>query len=76
MHRVTPYDTGKVKIGCHYEPPRFNAMSGDMERLQSALLGHRGPRLDIDVRQVLEIASYAVSGVLACIVLLISYAPK
>lgn len=51
-------------------------MSGDMERLQSALLGSRGPRLDIDVRQILEITSYAVSGVLACIVLLIVYAPK
>ena len=74
--KTTPYDTGKVKIGCHYEPPRFNAMSSDMERLQSALLGHRGPRLDIDVRQVLEIASYAVSGVVACITLLILYAPK
>lgn len=76
MSRVIPYDTGKVKIGAHYEPQRCIEMSSDMERLQSALLGYRGPRLDIDMRQILHIASYAVSGVIAAITLLIFYPPQ
>ena len=34
-----PYDTGRVKIGLHYtKPPQRQALSADMERLQTALL--------------------------------------
>lgn len=75
-HRITPYDTGKVKIGCHYEPRRHIVMSGDMERLQSALLGQRGPRIDIDMRQILERTSYAASACIAFITLLIIIKPQ
>ena len=35
------YNTGKVKIGCHYEAPRRIEMSRDMERLQRGLLEQR-----------------------------------
>lgn len=37
--RVVPYNTGKVLIGCRYEParPRYE-VSGDEYRLQTALL--------------------------------------
>lgn len=38
MNRLPPYDTGKVKIGLYYEPPREQYMSRDAELLQSALL--------------------------------------
>ena len=72
----TPYDTGKIKIGCHYEPQRRNEISGDMERLQSALLGHRGPRIDIDVTQILHIASWAASACIAGVTLLIVIKPQ
>jgi hypothetical protein len=34
----TPYDTGKVKIGLLYEPPREYAMSRDAELLQASML--------------------------------------
>jgi hypothetical protein len=74
--RITPYDTGKVKIGCHYQPKRRIDMSGDMERLQSALLGQRGPRLDIDIRQILERTSWAASAFIAFITILIIIKPQ
>jgi len=36
---MTVYNTGKVKIGCFYvKPPQRQAVSTDMERLQTALL--------------------------------------
>jgi len=36
--RVTPYDTGKIKIGVYYEPPRPQ-QDEDEIALQDALLG-------------------------------------
>lgn len=36
--QVVPYDTGKVKIGLRYEPPK-PPMSRDEEKIQAALLG-------------------------------------
>jgi len=40
--RTPPYNTGKVLIGCRYEPPRPNyVMSEDAYRLQTALLKGR-----------------------------------
>jgi hypothetical protein len=39
---VVPYDTGKVKIGCMYTPPRKQVDIGvHAELLQRALLGIR-----------------------------------
>ncbi len=34
-----PYNTGKVKIGSRYEPPKPNYMDEDSELIQSAMLG-------------------------------------
>ena len=39
--KVVPYDTGKVKIGLLYTPPKDYPMSVDAERLQDALLNPR-----------------------------------
>jgi hypothetical protein len=37
--RIPPYNTGKVLIGCRYEPPKPNyVVSEDAYRLQTALL--------------------------------------
>lgn len=36
--RVTPYDTGKIKIGVYYEPPRPQQDEDELA-LQDALLG-------------------------------------
>lgn len=39
---VVPYDTGKVKIGVYYTPPRrVEDMGVHAEMLQAALLGTR-----------------------------------
>ena len=39
-HTVTPYDTGKIKIGCMYTPPRrVQDLGVHAELLQRALLG-------------------------------------
>ena len=41
---VTPYDTGKIKIGCMYTPPRRVVDMGvHAEMLQRALLGIKTP---------------------------------
>jgi hypothetical protein len=34
----TPYNTGKVKIGCNYQKPRYVEEDMDMLRLQSYLI--------------------------------------
>jgi hypothetical protein len=36
--RITPYDTGKIKIGVYYEPPRPSQDEEEIS-LQNALLG-------------------------------------
>lgn len=41
--RVTPYDTGKVKIGLYYEPPK-PPLAQDEVILQHALLGIAPPK--------------------------------
>ena len=35
----TPYDTGKVKIGLYYEPPRYVETDPDMIVIQGWLIG-------------------------------------
>lgn len=39
MNRQTPYNTGKVLIGCRYEPPKPDYMGRSGEFWQSVLLG-------------------------------------
>ena len=34
----TPYNTGKVKIGCNYQPPKYVEKDNDMLELQSYLI--------------------------------------
>ncbi len=34
----TPYNTGKVKIGCNYQRPKYVEQDSDMLRLQSYLI--------------------------------------
>lgn len=44
--RLPPYNTGKVKIGCRYDPPPFRYRpTVDEDRLQRALLGLGRPRV-------------------------------
>lgn len=49
MMKTPPYDTGKVKIGEHYQAPLRCAMSHDAERLQKALL--KRPQRYIDAER-------------------------
>lgn len=41
--KPTCFNTGKVRIGCNYEPPRHVHHDRDALRLQRALLGERSP---------------------------------
>jgi hypothetical protein len=34
----TPYNTGKVKIGCNYQPPKYVETDSDMLTIQSYLI--------------------------------------
>jgi len=44
---TVPYNTGKVKIGHAYEPPKRRRMSRDEEELQRMLIG---PGVDEGIR--------------------------
>jgi hypothetical protein len=35
----TPYDTGKVKIGLYYEPPKYVEQDSDMITIQGWFIG-------------------------------------
>lgn len=39
LKRAVPYNTGKIKIGCHYVPPLQNHMDSNDEFWQSVLTG-------------------------------------
>lgn len=71
----TPYNTGKVTIGSRYQPPVNVSVSGDMEHLQSALLGHRGPRIDANAKSDADTLTVwqarAISVCLAAVILII-----
>lgn len=44
---VTPYNTGKIKIGCYYVPPQQNYTTAETEHWQNVFLGeHRRERRD------------------------------
>lgn len=73
--QITPHNTGKVKIGSCYQPHLNVSMSDDMERLQSALLGHRGPRVGVDMRRALQCISWAVSFCIVLVILAIFIPP-
>lgn len=63
----TPYNTGKVKIGCNYQRPKYIEEDADMLNLQSYLI-HDPGRLN---RQYwLNKFALAVSVFVLCIVIL------
>ncbi len=58
---TTPYDTGKIKIGVYYQPPKQKQSNEDL-MLQSLLLGDKTPYLPqftINLKSVF----YAILGV-------------
>lgn len=44
VQKITPYDTGKLKIGVYYVPPKQRQSDEDL-MLQSLLLGDKTPYL-------------------------------
>ena len=50
--KLTPYDTGKVKIGLLYQPRQENEYSTDQVLLQKALLDETDSK-DIDLVQTI-----------------------
>lgn len=50
---ITPYDTGRIKIGSHYVPPvKTWTPSRDQLTLQRALLAHANQRPGIVARAI------------------------
>jgi len=66
MSRMTPYDTGKVKIGIYYEP-KHNHHNPDQDWVQKAVLGIESTiTTDTVVLSVLfAICTYAVMGLIS-----------
>lgn len=60
--KVTPYDTGKVKIGVYYVPPPPKyPMSADMELLQASLLE---VKLERNAELMYALLWFAVAGIM------------
>lgn len=67
----TPYNTGKVKIGLAYEPPRQAELTRDELHIQSALLGlHDNTQMQRDK------LAWGVIFFLAILLLVVVYAPR
>jgi hypothetical protein len=58
MQKTPPYNTGKVLIGCRYQPPPQREYSVHAERLQTALLNKRESR----ATAAADLALYVVSA--------------
>lgn len=69
--KTPPYNTGKVKIGLTYEPPKQTYISDDESRLQNALLGVFD---NSEVQR--EKAAWGVIFFLAILLLVVIYAPR
>lgn len=60
--KLTPYDTGKVKIGLLYQPRQENEYSTDQVLLQKALLGDK----DSDQLDLILAIVYAATLIIVC----------
>ena len=69
--KTPPYNTGKIKIGLTYEPPRRSQMSDDESHLQNVLLGLHD---NTDVQR--KKAAWGVIFFLAILLLVVIYAPR
>lgn len=58
--KLTPYDTGKVKIGLLYQPRQENEYSTDQVLLQKALLGERDSKETDLVLAIVYVAALAI----------------
>ena len=58
-----PYNTGKVLIGCRYEPAKRVEFSRDAERLQTALIG--SPKREVTPGYCLSLAAVCAALVAA-----------
>ena len=70
-NKIPPYNTGKLRIGSMYEPPRRSTMSDDESHLQNVLLG-----VYDNSEQRREKLAWGVIFFLAIILLLVIYAPR
>jgi hypothetical protein len=60
--KLTPYDTGKVKIGLLYQRPQQNEYSTDQVLLQKALLGDT----ESDQLDLVQAIVYAAILIIVC----------
>ena len=65
LNKPVPYNTGKIKIGAHYDPPRQNYMDDDSVHWQNVLTGVYQERRKHKAETIL----YVVALVLVFVVL-------
>ena len=63
----TPYDTGKVKMGIYYEPPKYVESDPDMIAIQGWFIGDNRAARRNYIANLAYICLLAVSLVLAVI---------
>jgi hypothetical protein len=56
-----PYNTGKIKIGSKYVPPKPNYMDEDSELIQSAMLGLWAKERRYEMKWIAYLLSLALS---------------
>ena len=54
---TVPYNTGKIKIGCHYQPPTKNYMDDEAVHWQNVLTGVHTTRRTQRVQFTLYVAA-------------------
>ena len=66
MSKITPYDTGKVKIGIYYEP-KVNHYNHDQDWVQKALLGIESTITTdtVILGTLFAVCAYAVMGLIS-----------
>ena len=63
----TPYDTGKVKIGLYYEPPKYVEQDSDMIAIQGWFIGDNKAARRNYIANLAYIILLAVAVVLAIV---------
>jgi putative ubiquitin-RnfH superfamily antitoxin RatB of RatAB toxin-antitoxin module len=63
----TPYDTGKVKIGLYYEPPKYVEQDRDMIAIQGWFIGDNKAARRNYIANLCYIILLAVAVVLAIV---------
>jgi hypothetical protein len=66
---VPPYDTGKVKVGLHYQPPSKSYVTSEGEQTQRLLLGVKRSEFKQNIGWAIYFATIYLAAVSVLIIL-------